>query len=536
MKKTINQEHRAQTTLPCIEDKAMTIHRKPYADLIQRAATIAVVVCSLLYFVTYLYIALARITYPFELEWLEGLSLQHVKRVMGAGTLYDPPSLDFVPNLYPPLHAYLGAIVGYLFGASLFTLRALSMIASLGVMFLIHKFVSRETCQTNRFWNVPALVAVGLFVGTFNIVGGWFDIARIDSVFMFFILLSIYILRFYPSPRGLLVAGLAIAASGFVKQSGFVLAVPIMAAVLIIHRRKGAIFCLSFFGISALTTIFLVMLYEDWWFTYYVIDMPSRHPKVALNSLEILWRDLISPMPIACGLAACALLSIDSQTPKHRQVFLGAFLIGSVGISWLVRKHVGAFLNDTIPAYAALSLLAGVGLDRAIRLSGQSGNWRWAASGACLLLLYQFSTLRYDPFAHIPTAQDRAAGEFVIAQLKAIPGDVFLPHHGYLAEMAGKRSFAHTLAIDNLMLEDPGPQREKLGRQIVDALAQHSFSAVILESDGWRYKLIGTYYRPLRSLYPSSDVFFPRTGAHLRPETIFVPRRDSIDGVAKRAP
>ena len=62
-------------------------------------------------------------------------------------------------------------------------------------------------------------------------------------------------------------------------------------------------------------------------------------------------------------------------------------------------------------------------------------------------------------------------------------GEVFIPHHGYLARRAGKRPQAHTLGMDNLFLDDQGPARMELGKEMLLALREQHFAAVIVESD-----------------------------------------------------
>ena len=51
-----------------------------------------------------LVVGLSRIGYPYELEWMEGGSLQNVQRVVGGESIYVEPSIDFVPFLYTPLY------------------------------------------------------------------------------------------------------------------------------------------------------------------------------------------------------------------------------------------------------------------------------------------------------------------------------------------------------------------------------------------------------------------------------------------------
>ena len=52
----------------------------------------------------YLWIALHRLDYPYELDWMEGGSVGNVGRVLAGHSLYVAPSLKFVGWTYPPLY------------------------------------------------------------------------------------------------------------------------------------------------------------------------------------------------------------------------------------------------------------------------------------------------------------------------------------------------------------------------------------------------------------------------------------------------
>src|SRR5439155_3823688 len=52
------------------------------------AAVVAVVVVTA--------VMLRRVWHPYELEWLEGGSVEHVRRVLHGRSLYPAPSVDFV--------------------------------------------------------------------------------------------------------------------------------------------------------------------------------------------------------------------------------------------------------------------------------------------------------------------------------------------------------------------------------------------------------------------------------------------------------
>ena len=109
-------------------------------------------------------------------------------------------------------------------------------------------------------------------------------------------------------------------------------------------------------------------------------------------------------------------------------------------------------------------------------------------------------------------------------RLKTIPGEIFIPHHGYLGLLAGKPDHAHTLAIDNVFLDDDGPARHDLEAEFLQALAEKRFAAVLLESDGRYGPNILDSYAIRDALFARNDVFWPVTGGRLRPELLCLPK------------
>src|SRR5437016_12956749 len=71
----------------------------------------AVLAVGLAYVVAYVAIALLRMRFPFELEWMEGANIGHLDRVVRGQPLYARPALDFTPFIYPPLYLYVAAWV-----------------------------------------------------------------------------------------------------------------------------------------------------------------------------------------------------------------------------------------------------------------------------------------------------------------------------------------------------------------------------------------------------------------------------------------
>ena len=78
---------------------------------------------AIAYIGLYLVLAWFRLSYPFELEWMEGGSVEHVRRLLVGQQIYVAPSLDFIPYPYPSFHYYVSAAAAQLFGLKLESLR-----------------------------------------------------------------------------------------------------------------------------------------------------------------------------------------------------------------------------------------------------------------------------------------------------------------------------------------------------------------------------------------------------------------------------
>ena len=61
------------------------------------------------YLVLYAVLAALRVRYPFDLEWLEGAMVDHVRMILDGRPLYPPPTLDFIPLTYTPGYFYAAA-------------------------------------------------------------------------------------------------------------------------------------------------------------------------------------------------------------------------------------------------------------------------------------------------------------------------------------------------------------------------------------------------------------------------------------------
>lgn len=105
---------------------------------VERAVLAATVAVAVGYVALFFYVALSRASYPFELEWLEGSMLHEVMRVLEGKPLYQEPSLEYTPFIYPPLYFWLSALSAMLVGPGFLALRSVSIAAAAGCFVLRH--------------------------------------------------------------------------------------------------------------------------------------------------------------------------------------------------------------------------------------------------------------------------------------------------------------------------------------------------------------------------------------------------------------
>lgn len=142
-----------------------------------------------------------------------------------------------------------------------------------------------------------------------------------------------------------------------------------------------------------------------------------------------------------------------------------------------------------------------------------------------VLALVQFVLLSYDPRPQLPTPGSREAGRHLVATIASTPGDVFVPQHGYLAVLAGKPSFAHSMAVYDVLRAGDPQDATRLVAQLHDALSAHRFAAVVVDrTEAWSRDDLEREYRRATPALADGHVFWPVTGLRTRPEWIYLPR------------
>ncbi|MCW2877462.1 MAG: hypothetical protein JWQ95_1562 [Sphaerisporangium sp.] len=467
--------------------------------------------------------AVSRVGYPYALEWLEGNSLVEVQRLLTGQPLYSPPTVDYVPDAYPPLYFAASAALAGVLGVSYLPLRLISLAASLGCFFLLARLVQRETGDLTA-----GVAAAGLYAATYFAAGTWFDFARVDSLFLFFSLAGLYAARWMRRPGGAVAAGLLLAAAFLTKQSALAEAGAITVALLSGPRRRlGRVLAATFAGVVGLTTL-LWGIISHGWYVYYVFELLAQHP-LEHAAFAGYWTRYLLP---ALGAALGAVLLAIRRIPLV--IGLGCLALAVEGYAGLT--HTGGAVNNMLPVYAAVALLAGIGM------GGSTASSRGAVAGT--LVLVQIAVLAVSAFAvgrMIPGAADRRVGDRLRAWLGGFDGPVAVFSDPGLNVVAGLPPVAHRAAAHDVLRGTNRAAREQLERSIVRAVAERRFAAIVVEQPadltGFPPDLTRYYRRcPQRLLADVPDmVFRPVDGAPLRPATLLLPLgRGSCEEISRR--
>jgi 4-amino-4-deoxy-L-arabinose transferase-like glycosyltransferase len=475
----------------------------------------------------YISAAVPRLAYPFELESTEGSSLVEIARILDGRPLYVRPSFEFIPLIYTPLYFYVSAAFASVLGVSFLPLRFVSFAASLISLALIFAIIRREGAG-----RLPAIIGAGLYAATYALSLGWYDLGRVDSLLVMWLLLAIYLMR-SGTRRGLALAGLTLSLAWLTKQTSAAAIIVLEVYALLAWRRRALIMIgitLSSIGIVS----FIWNMTSAGWFNYYIFYLPTMHTlSLSLRTaVGFLLVDGVLLLPIACLFSLWWLVwPTRSAVHPATRLFYVASAMAFVGLAFLSRINLGASQNALMPEFAMFAILLGLGLGLGLteKRVAQLPPPRSSVFQAAIygLILAQFLALFYWPAGMIPTEQDRQAGEQLVELIETTPGEVFVAQHGYLALQAGKNPYAHAVSLSELggtFGTQPVAEWADITNQMRTAIHSRIFSLIILDQPGWMQADLEQYYTIAQDpIFTDERVFRPVVGWPARPEIVYAP-------------
>lgn len=474
--------------------------------------------------VIYFWVVISRVQYPYELEWIEGGMAEQVQRLLRGESMYVAPGIDYVPFLYPPLYFYLSAFAARLLGGFFLPLRVVSIISSLVSFAAIFLIVRAETKN-----NWVAFLSTGLFAASYRVTGAWLDIGRVDSLFLAILLVMVYLLvKSRNSITATLLPGMLAAAAFLTKQTALIVLVPIVAYLFWHNWRGGLLFIVVGASIVGITTL-LMDNATSGWYSYYVFDLLSQQAQWLPLEFISYWKDdLLVHLPFAVLAVLFFLATRVKQSPHSFFMWLSIFT-GALACSFFSRVKIGGYDNVLLPIYAIVSIVFGMGVFEIPRYFKQidgedrKGLANWIQI-ACLL---QLAILFYNPFAQIPSKADLEAGNELVEMISNLEGEVYLPDHGYLLTLAGRKTYAHHSAIwDVLRTNRTTPGKVLLEEELEQAISQQVFDIIILDVGGnYCCREIAEFYIKTGELFQDETTFIPVTGDKRRPLYLYLVKK-----------
>ena len=409
-----------------------------------------------------------HVWFPFNLDLMEGVLMQHVRRVMHGESIYPLPSAEFVPLAYNAGFYLLAAPLLKLFGDTLPTLRIVSVIGLLGSAAAI--FFTVRTYTRSAWW---AAIALGLFCTAYAAMDAYLDCAHSDAWLLCCALWGTYLVG--RSARRARIAGVLVLVAAFwFKQHGAVfLGVALFYLAWQEGLRKSLVYWALAIALGPLLYLIAPTLLGPA-FHYFTWQVPSGWSEFSLHTIVrvIQYVRRMYPLLALIGLWG-AYRMLRARTIGILELQLGAsFLTAFMGA-----LDPGSTYNVYIPMGAFCILCGSIELARINERAATVFGARTAFVGALLA----FATLLYDPRKFWLPATARASYADLQATVRALPGPVYAPSIGQFVDGPRLSPAGHWVALEDMMR---GPHRTSVDsartRHLLDSVRHPATTAYIL--------------------------------------------------------
>ncbi len=485
---------------------------------------------SSLFIAFFLFTSISRVFYPYDLDFIEDSMLMQSIRIANNQPVFVAPNAEFMPHVYMPLYSFIGGMLIKVMGVGFAPLRLLSLSATLVTAILIFLIAQRETQEK---WIGFACAA--LFLGGYRLTGFWYELARVDSLFVMLLMIGMMTgLRARSVPR-LLAAAAVMTLAFFTKQTA-VLFAGALALYLFFNIRWRVLWFVIPFGALVSITILILNAITDGWFWYHTFTIAGGDPIELGRVINYLFVDVLWGMG---GLSVMVIITVmlklrlspSPLTPLPQGegnnwfvAIVAAFIVSGVG-----RSSVGGNVNNLMPVYAFLCLSPM--LLKTSKVSPtplRFGTLRetFEVSVTASLIILQFALSAYNPLRYIPTPTVRESGDRLVKRIAATNGEVLVMMHPYYAMMAGKQPSAQIAALWYGRARGTSPLPDDFVKRIRD----HYYSMIISDEslfeieDAELQNLLNSYYVKTMMIDESESPPAP-VGMLVRPMAIYEPKK-----------
>jgi hypothetical protein len=463
------------------------------------------------------WLCINHLTFPLNLDLMEGTVLQHVQRAAAGQPIYPEPTPDYVPLAYNPLFYVLALPFSWILGLKLSTLRLLGILGYLGSGVVIYRVVRQHT--TSAWWGI---MAAGLFAAAYSVMDVYLDTAHSDSWLVCSALLGSYAIALNRSRFWDMVGVVLLVSSFWFKQHGALFAI---GGLVFLTWRDGVVRSLPSWAIAGLLGPALYLFAGPYLFGsdfhYFTWTVPHQWSEVHLRTFKRYVGYNLLCYPILSLGAIFATYRLPRRTPEFdiwRVQFVFALLTGFTG-----SLDDGSSYNVYIPMGTFIILVGALGLHELASLAVVK---RYGLHLAGLFVT--FAVLSFNPFTVAVSGRADRSYADLIQMLRALGGPVYAPSLGQLEKGPNLYPAAHWVALED-MIRGPGrdTRNHLLTRRLLEPVINPSGPAFILanyplDAEGFppllRFLLddyvletdLGNRFEPLRCLPKRYDHGWPR--------------------------
>ena len=422
-----------------------------------------------------------RVVYPYDLEWMEGGMLCHALRLVQGQPIYAEPSARFVSFAYAPLYPIVLRLLAPVTGVGYLPARAVSVAAFASALVVAYAFVRRGGGS-----RAAALGTAALPAAAFAPTGAWYDLARVDSLFLGLAAAAVAVGWWKRNvTAGPVISAVLMTAAFFAKQTALPFAAALGLALLLVRPRAAALYATTLVLSGGLLLAWAHLASGGWFWTY-TFGLHRRHPFDVVDAALVTPARLV--LLLGPGLALLAAALVRARTPGLLYAS-GMALTGSLA-SALGAGTEWSYHNALIPGVYFVALAVGTAaaametrrpvLTRLLLAATIAG-----APGGLVAVAARVAPraglalpLGYDLRGFLPSSADRVRGDALVARLAAVPGDVFVPDHSFYPHLAGKPTRLHAMNLADL--EGAGL---RVPRDLVDEVRRKQFSLVVVDRE-----------------------------------------------------
>ncbi len=472
----------------------------PWVSRLRHASTIAsaVVVLAVLCAIA------CRITFPLELEWMEGGLLHQAQRLQRGLPIYPPPGPDFVPFLYTPLYPTVLAALGSVVGLDYAVGRLVSVLACLAIALAIARAVHHEGKPRAHL-----VAAIGLFASGYVFTFRWYDVARPDMLYLALVLWGLVFLHEAgrdgrAEHRKALLGGVLMGLGFLTKQTAAPFAAMGGIAALVLAPRCVPAYAAGLVAVAGGGVAVGNALTDGWLWTY-VYELHQSHAFNRERFTTKTWGMFVHAAPFVVVLVGFIVGGAMARTARRgggplRDRLLaqrGTLFWGFAAACGLLVSALGyatqwAEPNAFIPGVVMGAVWVGVGLPTGGRAEATALGLVILQIGFSLLIEPFYQPIQdrgvralgrsyrvQDPFRTIPTAKARADAAALRQALEQGEGRVFALHRPWWSVLAGGDGHVGAMGLNDV----PEADRKAIQAALRDRITAGEYRSIWTEGD-----------------------------------------------------